>query len=151
MEERLVRTRILLCSLTVLLLRGSSAHAQLELIMIEKPFVARSLSGVVLDPSGAPIAEVLVEQCNTSSAPNQIRNERGELVGTVPSDCAREPGHILASTKTNANGFFSLPGAEKGKAYYLHLSSPGFDPMQITVKLRFYSWGRLRIKLHIAT
>jgi len=128
------------------------ADAQLVLIEIEKPFTAHSLSGTVIGPDGLPIAGAVVEECDAPFAPIEVKSANGEPTGTVlHGDCTREPNRIISSTVTNLGGHFHLPSAKAGKAHYLHISSPGFDPMQITVMLKFFVGARLRIQLHIAT
>lgn len=128
-----------------------STRAQYELIIIEKPFSSHSLSGVVVDPTGAPIAGAVVEECKAPFTPIEARNAQGKPTGEIlHGDCTQ--GSIVATKETNAHGHFSLPKAKEGKqTYYLHVSSPGFDPMQITVKLKFFARAGVRIRLHIAT
>jgi hypothetical protein len=135
-----------------LLIFTAWANAQWVQITIEKPFVARRLSGIVVDPSGAPVSRVVVEQCDELFSPLQVKSETGEpLPEILHGECDRGPGHIVASTTTDEGGRFAFPNAKTGKTYYLHLNSPGFDPLQITVKLRHFSRARLRIRLYIAT
>jgi hypothetical protein len=131
---------------------AAPASAQLELVVIEKPFAARTLSGIVVDSTGAAVSGVVVEQCDVLFNPIKARNAEGEPTGEVlPGDCSQEPSHVVASAKTDEKGHFSFPSAKTGRTYYLHLSCPGFDPMQIAVKLRFYSRSGVRIKLRVAT
>jgi hypothetical protein len=123
-----------------------------ESITIAKPFIARSLSGIVVDSTGAPVPDLVVERCDALFVPSEVYNGEGQSAGKqMLPDCNREPGHAITTTKTDANGHFAFPNAKSGRTFYLHFSGPGFDPMQIAVKLRFYSWARLRIKMGIAT
>ncbi len=50
-----------------------------------------------------------------------------------------EKAQRMGTCFLDANGDFAFRSAKAGKTYYLHLSCPGFDPMQIAVKLHFYS------------
>jgi hypothetical protein len=127
------------------------AHAQLELITIERPLRASNLAGIVVDPTGAPVSGAVVEDCDALFSPILARGAAGEPAQAVlQGDCDRDPKHVLGSTETDANGHFVFPRANLGTTHYLHLSCRGFDPMQITVKLRFFARPRVRIKLHIA-
>ena len=128
------------------------ASAQLVLITIEKPFTAHSLSGVVVDTTGAPIPAAVVEECDMQFTPIEIKDAKGGPTGeNLHGDCTQTPRRVVATTETNAHGHFSIPKAREGKTYYLHVSSPGFDPMQIKVRLRFFARTGVRIRLHIAT
>jgi hypothetical protein len=138
--------------ITALALFSFPAQAQLELITIERPLRANNSAEMVVDPTGAPVPGVMVEECDALFSPIPARGENGEPVSEVlPGDCDKEPKHGLASTMTDANGHFAFPKARRGKKHYLHLSCPGFDPMQFSVKLRFFARKEMRIKLHIAT
>jgi hypothetical protein len=134
----------------VFLLASALPSFALELIVIENPFTARSLSGTVVDSTGAPVPGAVVEECEMQFSPIDSKGANGKPTGEVlHGDCAEGP--ITATTETSANGHFSLPRMNQGKTYYLHVSSPGFDPMQITVKLRPLARVGVRIRLHIAT
>jgi hypothetical protein len=141
----------LLLVIEVILTVSPLANA-LEEITVEKPFVARNLSGVVVDPSGSPISGVVVEQCDASFVQSEVYNGQGQSAGKVlVPDCNREPGHAITITTNDANGRFGFPNVKSGRVYYLHLSGPGFDPMQVTVKLRFFARAGVRIQLRVAT
>jgi hypothetical protein len=116
-----------LCAAVALLLFALPVPAQYELITIEKPFRAHNLAGIVVDPTGAPVAGVVVED----------------------RDAAFK--RVLFSITTDASGHFAFAGPKSGKVHYLHLQSNGFDPLQITVKLRRATRGELRIQLHVAS
>ena len=128
------------------------ARAQMELIEFAHPFHARNLAGGVVDSTGAPVSGVLIEECDVPFTPVQARGSSGEPIPEVlHGDCDQYPKHVLASTKTDANGHFAFPQARMGTAHYLFVRVDGWDPMQITVKLRWFAKGNLRIRLHIAT
>jgi hypothetical protein len=65
--------------------------------------------------------------------------------------CDQDSKHVLASTKTDASGRFMFPRAKMGTTHYLHFFCGGFDPMQITVKMRWFAKGNLRVRLDVAT
>ena len=123
MERRFAR----LCVAVVILVGASPACAQLEVVTIERPFRAQSLSGVVVDPNGKPIAGVSVE--------------------------ARDPTFksVLFATITDADGHFAFPAPKNGTVHYLHMESKGFDPMQMTVVLRSLARRGVRIRLNVAS
>ena len=128
------------------------ANAQLELITIEKPFTAHSLSGVVVDETGSPIPGAVVKECEAPFTPIEAKDAQDKPNGEIlHGDCTQAPSHVVATTETNPHGHFSLPKAKTGKIFYLHVSSPGFDPMQITVRLKFFARAGVRVRLHIAT
>jgi hypothetical protein len=128
------------------------AWAQFELVTIEKPIGSHHLAGVVVDSTGAPVPDVVVEECKVMFSPVQTRDSAGEpLRDVLHGDCGQESKNILASTATDAKGYFAFPKAKMGTTHYLHLEHYGFDPMQIKVKLRLFAKGNLHIRLHIAT
>jgi carboxypeptidase family protein len=96
------------------------------LVVYEKPFHSRSLSGFVLDYSHAPIPDVLVEECT----------EKWES--------------CFAHTRTDQTGRFSWPGVKKGR-HFLKISSPGFNPTQIIVVVSWHSKAEFRLNLNVAT
>jgi hypothetical protein len=130
-----------------------AALAQYELIMIERPFQARHLAGVVVDSTGAPVAGVVIEDCVQTfrkvRAPGDT--ETPVFEERMILDCHFESKHVLASTRTDSEGRFKFPHATMGSTHYLYLSQSGFDPMQIAVKLRFFACAEMRVKLVIAT
>jgi hypothetical protein len=149
-----MRRLAVLIGLTLALLAFAlPARAGIELITFDHPFHARNLAGVVVDATGAPVPGVMIEDCvqtfrqvrASGEAETPVFEERMIL------DCHSEPKHVLASITTDSNGSFRFPHAKVGTTHYLFVYSPGFDPMQITVKLRWFAKGNLRIQLHIAT
>jgi hypothetical protein len=140
------------CAAFAVMAFAPPAWGGIELVIIERPFHAHNLAGVVVDPSGAPIPGVVVEECDASFSPRPL-NDPAEKPSpiTVLWDCDRDPKHVIASEKTDANGHFSFPRAKKAKAYYLHLSVAGFDPMQVIVNVGRYERSELHIQMNIAT
>jgi len=141
-----------LCSAFAVLSFALPAWGGIDLITIERPYHARSLAGFVVDQSGAPISGVVVEECDASFSPRPVSDlaEKPTPV-TMLWDCERDPKHVLASTKTDANGHFAFPGASKVRTHYLHLSLNGWDPMQVIVKVSRLAGSAPRIKMYIAT
>jgi hypothetical protein len=99
----------------------------IELITIERPFRAHHLAGVIVDSTGATVSGVLIEDCDPTYK------------------------HVLASATTDVTGHFAFPVGKIGSIHFLHVRINGFDPMQITVQLRRFAKGNLRIRLYIAT
>ena len=114
------------------------ACAQLELIIVERPFHARHLAGIVSDSTGAPIGGVQVKIC------------RGQIVAPVRGGCDQDPANILAATTTDVRGRFGFPKVAGQKITWLHLSSRGFDPMEVRVNHCRFAHGEVRIKLQVA-
>jgi hypothetical protein len=146
------RPLVWLCGAISIPVFALPVNAQLELIMIERPFHARALSGVVVDPSGAPIPGVVVEECDASFSPRPL-SDPGEKPSpmTMLWDCDRDSKHIVATVTTDANGRFAFPQAKEAKVHYLHLSLNGFDPMEIVVIVSRFARTEPRIKMTIAT
>jgi hypothetical protein len=89
----------------------SPAMAVRELVIIEEPQLAQRLEGTVVDPSGAPIANMIVTD----------RTEDGVTV--------------LRTTKTDKKGHFHLAVEGKKTAYCLRFDHPLWNPLQLTLKL----------------
>jgi Carboxypeptidase regulatory-like domain len=97
---------VLACAFSV-----SSASAVRELVVIEEPQPAQGVEGVVLDPSGAPIQDMIVTDCT------------GEWVA------------VLRSTATDTKGHFHF-SRQRGKGvYYLRFDHEGFNPLELRLKL----------------
>jgi hypothetical protein len=130
-----------------------SARAQVALIEFAHPFHARHLAGVVVDSTGAPVSGVVVEDCVQTfiQARASVEADTSIFEKRMILDCHSEPEHILASTKTDAHGYFEFPRSKMGTTHYLFVYCPGWDPMQMIVKLRRYVKRNLKIQLHIAT
>src|SRR5260370_35883043 len=96
------------------------SHAQVELIEVERPCHAHHLAGIVLDPTGEPVAGVRVDVCKPPATSGVLR-----------WDC--DPEQALESTTTDSKGHFEFPKANRGRRHYLNFSFPGFDPSQIRV------------------
>jgi hypothetical protein len=122
-----------------------------DLVIIERPFRAHILAGVVVDTAGSPVSGVLVQECDASFSPRPLLDPAEKLTPmTMLWDCRRDPKHVIASTKTDANGRFLFPQTKKTKTHYLQLSLDGFDPMEIVVKLSPFSRSEPHIQMHVA-
>jgi hypothetical protein len=104
-----------------------SVSAQLQVVEIKQPQFARSVAGIVVDPSGAALPGVIVE-------------ERTEDWKTV-----------LRSTKTDDNGNFHFASSRNKIVYHLYFSHSGFDWLQINLELHKKAKSPLVIKMPIAT
>jgi hypothetical protein len=109
------------------------APAQMATIVVP-PVRAGSLSGVVIDPNGAfiPHASVSLISC------------------PVGRGYSAQENTVLKTTETDSRGEFSIKPDKFAKPYCLYLSAPGFDPLELEVKLAPFA-GRMRLKLTIAT
>ena len=139
--------------IVTLLVFALPVRAQVELIEFAHPFHAQNLAGVVVGSTGAIVPGVVVKDCVQT-----FRQVRASVESQTPVfekrmilDCHSEPKHVLASTTSDSNGRFRFPHTKMGTTHYLFVYYPGFDPMQITVKLRWFAKGNLRIQLHIAS
>jgi hypothetical protein len=101
-------------------------------------------------------ATILVEQKEMSFA----RVPAGHVVvlgtdepasGVTVDLCSADWKTILASTKTDETGYFSLEGLAVGKLLYVRLSSPGMDIYRLRVRIKKHAAHELRIRLSVAT
>jgi hypothetical protein len=111
----------------VLLLAAGTGHST-ELVEQEKISVSRTLSGHAdVGSLNAPADGVTVELCS--------------------SDWKA----VLASTKTDEKGHFSLEKPATGKLFYIRLSAPGMDIYQLRVRIKKNAAAELTIHLSVAT
>jgi len=59
--------------------------------------------------------------------------------------------NVLASTKTDAKGHFSLEPLKRGKLFYIRVSAPGMDIYELRVRIRKQAAPELTIRLSVAT
>jgi 5-hydroxyisourate hydrolase-like protein (transthyretin family) len=99
-----------------------------RLIVQMKVSVSRALAGHAdVEVSGVPASGVTVELCS--------------------SDWKT----VVASTKTDEKGYFSLEKPATGKLFYLRLSAPGMDTYQLRVRIKKHAAHDLAIHLIVAT
>lgn len=117
--------KLLLFVHAVFLLAASSGYAEQELVIQDRVSVSSTLAGHVMVGS-TPAAGVTVE--------------------LYSSDWQM----VLASTKTDTTGHFSLQKPAKGKLFYIQLSSPGLKPYRLRIRLKKHSPPELVIHLSVA-
>jgi len=103
------------------------ATAGVEIVEIEKVQVVRAISGVVRDPSGAPIA--------------------GAAVAEVSADHKT----VFRSVTTGKNGGFTLPRESRKKTYHLMISVNGFNSLLVHVKTSWWKRRLSDLRLELAT
>jgi len=107
---------------------AGSAQGQTQVVVQEGVLVSRSLSGHV-----------------------NIGLEKVVGKGVTVELCSPDWKKVLASTKTDDNGYFSLE-KPPGKLFHLRFSSPGVNPLQVKVRLsKHAAQDGLSIHLSIAT
>jgi hypothetical protein len=102
-------------------------NAQYQIIELADLQLAESLSARVQDPTGSPLANVLVQEFSPDWKT------------------------VLRTSATNNHGAFSLATVRDRKTYCLQLSTPGFDPLRVRVRVDRKRGTRLKLKLVIAT
>ena len=65
--------------------------------------------------------------------------------------CSSNWKTVLASTKTDEKGYFSLEKPATGKLFYIRLSAPGLDIYQLRVRIEKHAAPELTIHLSNAT
>jgi hypothetical protein len=149
-----MRRLSLLSVLVVAIFAITPSSRATELITFSGPFHAHELAGVVVDNvTGEPVPGVLIEDCVQTFGRQWTSIHENKFVLDEPTllDCHSEPKHVLASATTDSKGHFKFPRAKMGTTHYLNISCYGFEPMQITVKLRWFAKRNLRIRLDTAT
>jgi len=112
-----------------LLMLAVSPHPQVQIVLItfDHPFEAQKLAGVVLDPTGARVMGVLIEDCDQT-----FKRAR-------------------KSARSDENGRFAFRRSRAGTTHFLRISRDGFGPMQMTVQPKPGGSVGLTIQLQIAT
>jgi hypothetical protein len=120
--------RFLISALLLIALAARAAE-----VVVEPVRYAGQLSGIVFDPTGAPISDVLVE--------------------FVPCGVGEFAGHFLAkeeeAARTSANGRFAVHNWHHDGRTCLSFSRDGFNYHQFEVKYKPNA-GSLVVKLSIA-
>jgi hypothetical protein len=102
------------------------AAAQMQLIEIEELQLSRSSAGVMIDPSGATIPHVTIEE----------RSDDWKIV--------------LRTTHSDEEGRFHF-SHHRNRVVHLEFSSPGFNRLRIRVRLDEKGEAKLVVKMLIAT
>jgi hypothetical protein len=111
----------------VLLLAVETGYSTM-LVTQKEISVSRALAGHVLVPgSDEPAGGVTVELCSPDWQT------------------------VLASTKTDAQGHFSLERPATGKLFYIRVSAPGMDIYELRVRVARRVAQELTIRLPVAT
>ena len=106
---------------------ASPAFCQQETITIDKPFVSRSLSGIVTDALGEPIPGVYVELKT------------------------HEWKRSLRTTKTNLNGWFEFKAAREGTYYLTIPHYSGFQEYKMKIRVTRSAKRTPKFRLAVAT
>ena len=106
---------------------AGSVQGQTQLVVQEGVLISHSLSGHV-----------------------NIGLEKVVGKGVTVELCSADWKKVLASTKTDENGYFSLE-KPSGKLFHLRFSSAGLNPLQVKVRLSKHAAQDLSIHLGIAT
>ena len=77
--------------------------------------------------------------------------DKGPAENVLVEVCSADWRTVVASTKTDKNGFFSLPKSKSGRLYYVRLSAYGVNPYQLRVHIEKHGPLNLRIHLQVAT
>ena|ERR1700685_4017599 len=117
------RSVLLGCALILAMRMGHST----ELVEQKETSVSRTLAGHAIVWGNEPVSGVTVELCSS------------------------EWKSVLASTKTDKNGHFSLEKPATGKLFYIRLSAPGMNSYQLRVRIRARAAPELTIHLSVAT
>ena len=106
---------------------ASPAIAQRTVVEIDKIQAVNALSGIVRDPSGAPVP--------------------GATVAEVSQD-----GTLVKSTTTDQEGKFAIVPSAKKKVYDLKISlDPNFNPLIVHVRVSRWTKKLLDLKLQVST
>ena len=125
-----------LFAITCLLLFSLRAVAQMAIVEIEEPQFAKSVAGIVMDPSHAPIGGVTVE----------MRSEDWKKV--------------LRTTGTDENGRFRFRSRGKGRlrfparsttVYYLEFSRSGFNRVRLKLQRDKKAKPVIMVEMPVAT
>jgi hypothetical protein len=65
--------------------------------------------------------------------------------------CTSDWKTVLASTKTDEKGYFSLEKPANEKLFYIRVSAPGMDIYEVRVRIKKHAAQELTIHLSVAT
>ena len=116
-----------LLAIATLFLVSVSVVAQMEVVEIEEPQLAKSVSGVVNDPSDAALPGVTVEERS--------------------ADWKK----VLRSTETDDRGHFHFSKTANKTVYCIEFSRSGFNWLRIKIQLDKKANRSLVVKMPIGT
>ena len=73
------------------------------------------------------------------------------ISGATVELCSSDWKTVLASTKTDKQGYFSLEQRATGKLFYIRVSAPGMNMYELRVRLKKQAAKELTIRLSVAT
>jgi hypothetical protein len=114
--------------LTLVLFLGAQAACATTLVVQKEISVSRALAGQVLVKGTDELADGVTVELRSSDWKD-----------------------VLASTKTDAKGHFSLETPKTGKLFYIRVSAPGMDIYELRVRINKHSAQELAIRLSVAT
>jgi len=118
--------RFVLLALVLLLAVGTGYST--ELVVLKKISVSRALTGrVLVAGTDEPANGVTVELCSAGWKT------------------------VLKSTETDEKGHFSLEPRATGKLFYIRVSSPGMNILELRVRIDKHATQELTIHLSVAT
>lgn len=71
--------------------------------------------------------------------------------GVIVELCSSDWKTVLASTKTDKDGHFSLKRPASGKLFFVRVSASGMDIYELRIRVDKHAPGDLTIRLSIAT
>jgi len=71
--------------------------------------------------------------------------------GATVELCTPDWKNVLASTKTDEKGHFSLEPQDPGKLFHIRVSAPGMNIYELRVRINKHSAQELTIHLSVAT
>jgi hypothetical protein len=125
MSTRIPKRLVLL--VLVLFLAVGTGHSTMRVVQKEIS-VSRALAGHVL-----------------------VRGTDEPADGVTVELCSPDWKEVLASTKTDQKGHFSLEQPATGKLFYVRVSAPGMDIYELRVRLKKNAGQELMIRLSVAT
>lgn len=126
---RSAKTRAKVASLLALVIIFWAACASAAQLVVQKEVsVSRALAGLVsVQGTDEAASGVTVELCSSGWK------------------------RVIASTKTDAKGHFSLDESGKAGLFYLRFSAPGMDIYQLRVRIDRHAARDLKVHLSVAT
>lgn len=106
---------------------SGTTTAQYATVEIAKIRVVSALSGTVRDPSGAPIQ------------------------GATVAEISPDGKVIIQTTTTDQAGTFAIVSTAKKKVYDLRISSAGFNPLIVHLRVSKWTKKLLSLKLELST